>query len=111
MLGSLFNRSQGGASSSAGQNVKTHLRSFTHAGDYVGYSEWLGMGAPATTYGYEGDVYVDQTPGDMRLYAHDGDKWVQWPGPKSLRHITHPKDAKRWLWCNGQREADEREYG
>ncbi|KAF5309258.1 hypothetical protein D9619_012699 [Psilocybe cf. subviscida] len=93
---------QGESSSTGGQNVKTSLKTFASGGNRVGYSEYLGEGQPKTSYGYEGDVYVDLTPGAMGLYGHDGNRWIMWSGPSSNSRFSHPKDSNRWLWCNGK---------
>lgn len=63
----------------------------------VNYYGFTGIGPPPQGLGESGDLYVDENPDTMELYARDANfEWRAWSGPHSLH--THPNSEDWCLW-------------
>ncbi|KZP03412.1 hypothetical protein FIBSPDRAFT_1055307 [Athelia psychrophila] len=69
------------------------------ASKLVNYYGFTGIGSPPLGLGEPGDLYVDENPDTMELYARDANfEWRAWSGPHSLH--THPNSEDWCLWAS-----------
>lgn len=95
--------SSSGLSGSQSNDVTAHLRNFEHhiplkhdvkyiyavnpsSPNIVHFFEYRGYGAPSSTLGALGDVYIDLTQNSYSLYAKGGMGWGRWSGSGWFEH-------------------------